>query len=122
MPVGQYPTPDIGGPTIAVLQKLPVEFPGSTSKEFKDGGASYGSSNPNGLQKWLLIHQGLTTAEATTLDNHWSSANGIYGGFTFRDPRTGTTYSDVHYESYEYPQHKRITMTERRTVLVKRPV
>src|SRR5207302_4699761 len=114
MPVSQYPTEDIGGPKIALIQKLPVTFPGATSKEFKDGGASYGLSNANGLQKWLILHQGLTTAEAATLDNHNASANGIYGGFTFKDPRTGVTYTDVHYETYEYPQHKRITMTERR--------
>lgn len=122
MSVGTYPSPEFGGPPIALIQKLPVTFPGARSKEFKDGGASYGLSNANGLQKWLIIHQGLTTAEGTTLDNHNVSANGIYGGFTFKDPRSGITYTDVHYESYDYPQHKRITMTERRTVLVKRPI
>lgn len=122
MPVGNYPTPEFGGPPIAVIQELPIEYPSVIEKIFKDEGASTGLSNANGVRRWLILHHGLFPAEATTLDNHNSSAKHNYEGFSFKNPRTGVTYTDVHYEEYEYPQHRRYTWTERRTVLIKRPI
>src|SRR5437899_660842 len=103
MPPGTYPTPANGGPKYAVLQDLPITYPGATVKEFKDGGSSYGLSNANGERKWLFIYDAITPAEAAVLDAHNQAANGIYAGFTFTHPRTLTVYSDVHYEEFTYP-------------------
>lgn len=128
MPVAQYPTPTVVapdvneiGPWIAVFQDLPIEYRGATVKEFKDGGASYGLANANGVLRFLIGYQGLFPVEVAILDAHYNSANGLFGGFNFRHPRTNVLYTDVHYESYEYPQHSKIYMQERNVILIKRP-
>lgn len=128
MPVSQYPTPfdaayptEPSGPIISIFQDLPVEYRGTIIKEFKDGGANFGESTANPTLRWLIKHVGLYVAETAVLDAHWIEARGLFSGFSFRHPRTDVLYSDVHYESYNYPEHRKIYMQERTTILIKRP-
>lgn len=128
MPVSQYPTPfnaahpaEPAGPIVAVVQSIPPDYRGTIVKEFKDGGANIGMSTENATLRFLLFYHGLFAAEVETLDNHWVEALGIAEGFNFRHPRTDILYTDVHYESFEYPEHRKIYMQQRRIILIKRP-
>jgi hypothetical protein len=128
MPVSQFPTPldpanpsEPDGPIYLLLQDYAPEYPSVIVHIFKDGGASYGLPNPFALFRWELFYDGHTAAAIETLDNHWVEAQGLFGGFNFRHPRTGTLYSDVHYESYERSSHTKFDIQSRRIVLIKRP-
>jgi len=128
MSIAQYPTPFVAahpsepaGPPILILQRLPTEFPGSTERVFKDGGATYAVANTSGVIRWDLSYDGLWASEVAALDTHHDLAFGSGEGFDFRDPRTGVLYNNVHYESYEYPQHTQYDIQARHVVLIKRP-
>lgn len=132
MAVAQYPTPDIGGPPIAIFQQLPDEATGLLVRTFKDGGNSVAAESLAVELRWDLLYQDgvgyLTPTEAAMLDSHVRSSVfsakesfSLYG-FNFRDPRSHILYTDVHYEVFEYPQHKKIKYTARHVVLVKRPM
>jgi len=135
MAVSQYPTPlyasqpsepDGPGPGGSSpcgykLQRLPDTYPGLVVKEMTDGGATYGGDTTNTIKRWRFTYTGLSTAQALVLDTHRAEAKDTLLGFTFRDPRTGTSYSDVHYESFEYPEHSYYPVQSRIVTLIKRP-
>jgi len=130
MPPAQYPTPfkaafpsEPAGPMYVKLLDLAIEYPGAVVKLFKDGGASIGLSNANGVLRFEFTYDGLTLAEAATLDGHVASAIFEFYGFQFRHPRTGTLYNDVHYEIYEpdHPVPNGMSQQSRHIILIKRP-
>lgn len=126
MSVPQYPTPTVfGGDTNVVgppiLKRLlqVVEFAG-TQKLFKDLGATYGLPSTSSVLRWELRYDGMDETQAGVLDTHWAAAQGIFGGFSFRDPKTSILYTDVHYESMT-ADHTKSWSQARTVVLVKRP-
>ena len=126
MPVSQYPTrahptypAEPAGPLHLKLNDLAPQY-FVVVKEFKDGGANLGLVNSNSVLRWEFTYDGLTNAEGAVLDAHYVEAQGTFGGFNFRHPRTLVLYSNVRYESYE-ADHSKIWSQSRRTVLVKRP-
>lgn len=135
MAVSQYPTPfsaahpsepDGPGPGGASLcgynlQRLPDEYLGIVVKTMVDGGAVYGADSTNVLKRWRFSYTGLSSTQAGVLDDHRAEAKDRLLGFVFRDPRTGTSYSDVHYEEFEYPAHEQYNNQTRIVTLVKRP-
>lgn len=135
MAVSQYPTPlsaahpsepdgpGPGGSSLCgyVLQQLPDEYPGLIEKVMIDGGSTRGGDTTNKVLRWRFTYTGLRATQAAVLDAHRAEAVDALLGFTFRDPRTGTSYSDVHYESYEYPAHQQYDVQTRIVTLVKRP-
>lgn len=140
MSVGQYPTPrssshssEPDGPGIASisptgtnicgynLQQLPNEYASVIVKPMVDNGATYGADSGSAVLRWKFTYTGLSATQAAVLDTHFASAKNQLLGFAFRDPRTDTMYSDVHYESYEYPPHTFYQSQSRIVTLVKRP-
>lgn len=130
MPPSQFPTPfnasfplEPSGPIISKLLDLPIEYPATVIKEFKDGGVSIGLSNVNGVIRIELTYDGLFESEAAVLDNHVESAKFQFYGFTFRHPRTGVLYNDVHYETFErdHPVPFGRNRQSRHIILIKRP-
>lgn len=135
MSVAQYPTPlnsahltepdgpGPGGTSLCgfKLERLVNEYPSVIVKLMVDGGATYGADSATAVARWRLTYTGMTAAQAAVLDAHHDSARHNLLGFDFRDPRTGTLYSDVHYESYEYPGHTLYSVQSRVVTLAKRP-
>ncbi len=126
MPVSQYPTrphasypAEPAGPPHAKLQDLPPQY-FVVVKEFKDGGANLGLVNSNSVLRWEFTHTNLTDAQGAVLDAHFVEAQGPFGGFNFRHPRTLVLYTNVRYESYE-KDHSKTWNQSRKTILVKRP-
>jgi hypothetical protein len=107
------------GPDHLILRDLVPEY-SVTIKEFKDKGRSYGQINTANAQRWELIYNGLTAAQAATLDAHYVDAQGQFESFSFRHPRTSVLHTDVHYESFER-SHEKIWSQSVRIVLVKTP-
>ena len=124
MSVAQFPTTDAGGRWISRLQDLPIEYAGVVIRTFKDGGSSFGAETTNGVLRWDLFYDGLTPTEAGVFDTHMQTAFFNLLPFSFKHPRTGTTYTDCHYETFEYPAHavqNGYHSQQRHIVLVKRP-
>lgn len=136
MSLGQFPAPynplhtgDPAGPGPRgtspcgfIMQQLPDEYPGLIEKVMLDGGATYGADTTNTIKRWQFTYTGLNQAQAAVLDTHRADAKGRLLGFSFRDWRTDTLYTDCHYESYEYPQHQNLDNQSRILTLIKRPV
>lgn len=131
MAAGQYPTrPNVlhpgepqGPPHLVLIDHVP-QWPSTVVKEFKDGGASIGLSNSNAVYRWEFQYDGLSMDESllAMLDAHYAAAEGQFGGFTFRHPRTNVLYQDVHYELYEEsPTHSSVGAIARHVILIKRP-
>ena len=128
MSTNQYPTnsivaPDdnVLGPQINKLLDLVPQY--STSfHEFKDLGRSYGLSNTSSSLRWELTYEGLDSTQAGVLDTHYASVKGIYTGFQFRHPRTGTLYTDVHYAEEMEVDHEKTWIQSRKVILTKTPV
>lgn len=130
MAVSQFPSPtshtvhagDPTGPPCQKITPLKTERPSNVFKEMVDGGGTYGADSANKVLRWELIFGGLTIAQAAQLDTHNDDAKDTLLGFSWRDPRTDTLYTDVHYESYER-DHSRLysNSQSRKMVLVKRP-
>lgn len=127
MPVSQYPTRfdpahsgEASGPDHLILIDVPPEYPALTMKLFKDGGAVYSLPSTNVVERWDLNYDGLSEEDAAILDNHRIEAMDQFESFSFRHPRTGILYTNVHYETYENPGHQIITCQSRHVVLVRR--
>lgn len=135
MSVAQYPTPysaahssepdgpGPGGtsPCGYILQRLPDEYGSVIVKEMTDKGATYGADTTNIVMRWQFTYTGLSAAQAAVLDGHRAAALDKLLGFNFRDPRTGTLYSNVHYDDYQYPAHVSYQSQSRIVTLIKRP-
>lgn len=114
---------------------LPEEFVvGRTI--FDDGGADYKLQNGGaGLKRWIIKYDGLTAAEAASLDAHlastfYSEDEGSAVGFNMRHHVPGTSWSDtsgtlyasVHYSPGGYKTvHSKTWSNAREIVLEKRP-
>lgn len=128
MPVSQFPTrynPDYPDDPVSlthlILVDHPPEWPAASIKTFKDGGATYSLQNTNYVLRWELSYDALTREDAEVLDNHYLEAQSIFGSFSFRHPRRGVLFTNVHYESFEYPAHEHVDCQSRHIVLIKRP-
>lgn len=101
----QYPDGvDIAGPTIAALNRQPVEF-AVTQTLFEDGGIDVNIS-PCGMLRWSLSYDCLTQTDVTTLKNHWNDARGTVEEFDFYDRQTSLTHL-VRYVSMEFGEHRK---------------
>ena len=137
MPPSQYPTPfnsahpgEPAGPGPwgtspcgFIFHEHELEYPSNIVKTMDDGGATYGASSTNAVRRWVISYTGLDPTQAGVLDAHYASAFGSLLGFSFRVPlsRGDTLYTDVHYESYQYPQHEKYPVQSRIVTLTKRP-
>ena len=113
----EYPTPSIAGPTINKLIDQPIQYE-RTVYEYEDGGVDV-NIQPCGMRRWVLIYEGLSAAEVTTLRTHYDDARGKVETFSFYHSRDATTYTGVQYESFQILKHERYWAKNVRVVLVK---
>lgn len=109
-----------GWPSLRQTDRYGAEYRSLVTKEFKDGGAALGLPVTTPMLRWIILYDGLYDSEAYMIDSHYLSANGMYDGFTFRHPRTGVLYSDVHYEKFTV-DHRKTWIQRREVTLLKRP-
>ena len=113
-------------PRPLVFYEMPETF-NVEFTEYDDKGRDFKlQSGGNGVKRWFIFYDGLTSAEAAILDAHMLSAkldeNGLSANsFNFRDRDTTTLYSGVRYERYERPAHKLKNIQTRTIQLVKFP-
>lgn len=91
-----YPVPSLGGPTYSSLLALPPLYALNVQR-FKTGGRDFRLKADAYILQWVIQYDFLTNANAATLDEHWVSARGHWAGFDFVDPRSGSTFRNVHY-------------------------
>lgn len=127
MSVADYPNTSTVGQTYLRYLKRPPNYDDITVvSKFEDQGADMLQTAASPPQIWELDYDGLTEAQAKVLDDHYASANGQYLGFQFVEPRnvpfttTGSTFTDVHYFSFE-KSHGKYWTQARKIVLIKRP-
>lgn len=116
-----FPMPATGGPKYRLFLQQEPEYHVTTSPEYGDGGKDTALRNTTPTRRWVIEYDGLTPAEATTLDDHFDSCYGTHLGFGFTDPRTSTVYANVKYDRYERAAHVKKISLRRRVVLIKRP-
>lgn len=109
------------GPIINIFVEVPPEFTGD-EQVYDDLGADYNEPAPVYVRRFRLLYNNKRKAEVAVLDAHWLAAHGRNFGFQFTHPQTGELISDVHYETYDRPDHTRQNEQERTIVLIKRPV
>jgi len=129
MSVSQFPTPasvahpaEPSGPYYLKLLQLPDEYAGIVVKVMVDGGATYGGDTTNVIRRWRLEYNGLTSTQLGVLTAHFTEALGILLGFNFRDPRSDTLFTDVHYEGEIQIDHTKTRSNSCNLTLIKRPV
>lgn len=88
---------------------------------FEDGSCEYNLPYPCGRRAFELTYDGLSTAEAQLLDDHFEEAEGKTKTFLFYDHIAGRLYSDCRYESYKVSQHKRFWSQGRQISIVRDP-
>lgn len=94
----------------------------SDRHDYEDGGASFTIRNDTAPIRWLIIYDGLLEDEAAIFDAHRADAFGEVYGFSLTNPRTGVTYTDVHYDEGFEEDHVLYQTINRRVIhLIKRP-
>lgn len=106
-----------GGPAAVKQMLLPPEFV-TTIFKFEDGGEDV-NVRPCGPQRWVLVYEGLTEAEAKILDDHFNLAKDGVNDFSFYYARAGASYSGVRYASYQVSPHVKYTILTRRIELIR---
>lgn len=129
MSAGAYPnTSTVGFTYTKYLKHRPDYDEITVEQKFEDAGADYLVTAASPPQRWTLIYDVLTETQAKVLDDHYASAMGQAIDFSFTEPRnvpwstTGSTYTGVHYESYEKDHGANLTIQIRKVTLIKRPV
>lgn len=118
--VGQYPTPDIGGPVWTTFVEQKPEFQ-VLIQQFEDGGADYNLSGTEPILRWRFYYGFLTEEEASILDSHNFLASDSTYPFSFRNPRTGVLYTGCHYEQFDVGDREKKWLSNRTIMIVKRP-
>ena len=127
MAIAEFPLPSVSGsnPMPLVWYQMPSIFQVGFT-EYDDGGRDFKLQNGGtGIRRWFLFYDGMDATKAAILDAHMLlaklDADGLSANsFNYRD-RDATLYSNVRYERYERPQHKKIWIQARTIQLVKFP-
>lgn len=113
----------IVGPMWLKMHPFQPDYAEVTDKHvYEDAGASFVSRNDTATLRWLLEYDGLSDLESDVLDAHRAEAFGELFGFTFVNPRTGGSVSDVHYDESFDEDHSKVGINKRVIRLIKRPV
>lgn len=118
--VGQYPTPDIGGPGYNKFIVQKPEFQ-TLMQPFEDGGADYNLAGDEPILRWFFYYGYLSETEAAILDTHNLAACDTTFSFDFRDPRTNVLYNGCHYEQFDIGDREYKWLSNRTITIVKRP-
>lgn len=129
MPPGAFPSSTTVGRKPNKYLKHDLDWKSITVESiFEDQGAKRNQNAPTPPQRWTLEWRGLSETMAKVLDDHYDSAGGPFAGFSFTEYRdypwtgtTGSTFTDVHYESYTRDFNRALWNHTRTIVLIKRP-
>jgi hypothetical protein len=112
----------ISGPRWNKMHIYQPEYDDVTDEHvYEDGGNSFVLRNDSAPIVFLCEYQpNLSAVNAGILDAHRAEAFGKAFGFDFLDPRTGTTYTNVHYLEWS-EDHARTWRQSRIVKLIKRP-
>lgn len=128
---GAYPIPGastsygIGPPWLKLHQYQPDYKQVTSRHDYEDGGASFVTFNSVAPIIWLIEYDGLDGGAAqnfAAIDAHRADAFGEVYGFSFTNPYTNVTYTDVHYMQEFEEDHKKTWINKRTIRLIKRPV
>lgn len=97
------------------LLQLADEYPGVVVKPMMIG-ATRGADSTSRVRRWQLEYDGLSSTDAGTLVTHKDSAKFQLLPFDFVDPRTATTFTNCHYESFTIDHTK--TWSQKVTVVL----
>lgn len=112
------------GPRTARYEVEEIEYPTDIGTPYKDGGTDYNLKADTVTRRFTLDYKTkgfVTETEAAILDAHWEQAKGRTYGFDFYDKKSGTVYTDVHYESFEKGHGEKHIIQFRMVKLIKRP-
>lgn len=110
------------GPMWLKMHPFQPDYSGVIERhDYEDRGASFVSHSDEGVLRWLIEYDGLEIDEVAVLDGHRAEAFGELFGFSFINPRTGVTFTDVHYDESFEEDHSKIWINQRVIHLIKRP-
>lgn len=112
-----FPFPSIGGPQYKRFQEMEPSW-GEFEVEFPDKVKIANTAQTSGIRHFQIDYEGLTEAEARTLDQHYISTRGGIS-FSMTVPRTGEALTKVRYEKYEVVPHTKKWAQIRRVILIK---
>lgn len=127
--MADYPNTATVGQKYAKYIKHPKDFAEITVfSVYEDKGADANESASDAPQRWTLIYNNLTQAQAKVIIDHYN-ANRLSGTFNFQEPRndpwthtTGNTVTGVQYEvPVEQPEHDHFDIQSLIVRLIKRP-
>jgi len=114
------PTPSAlptGGIKFTYFQEIEGEW-GEHGQPFPDGVPNFTTIQTAAVRKFDVEWDGLTEAEAQTMDAHFDSTSGGLK-FTITHPHTSETITGVRYESYNRTEHEKVWAQKRTARLVK---
>lgn len=129
---GPYPIPGlitahgVGPPWLKMHEFQPDYNAVVSAHLYEDSGASFVAFNDTGPILFAIDYDGLDGVYGAgldyhVLDSHRADALGQVYGFTFTNPRTNITYTDVHYDSQFDEDHRKTWINKRTIHLIKRP-
>lgn len=104
------------GPYALRLFDQPTEYK-VERYEYEDGGVDV-NVQPCGLRSWVLVYEGLSESDITTLRTHWNDARGMVEEFNFYHRRDATLYASVKYKEFKIGKHPKKWANSARVVLV----
>lgn len=125
MPLGSpgvFPLPAAGGPPYLYFHQFQPAWSEIVDKHiYDDSSASVVMRNDSGPIRWTIRYDGLTAAQAATLDAHLNDAGGEAFGFSLTNPRTLTVYTNVHYDGEYGEDHTKTWSNSREIHLIQYP-
>ena len=112
-----FPLPSVGGPQFTMFKEVTPQW-SEFGQAFGDGKPWFGTIQTTRIRYFEVEWDGLSSADATTLDNHHNSTRGILS-FTVTVPRTAEVITNVRYASYTRSSHTRYWSQSRSARLVK---
>lgn len=113
-----FPLPANGGPQYKRFQEMKGDW-GQFGGAFPDGNERFNTIQTARVRRFEIDYEGLDQAQAKVLDDHFYSTRGGIS-FTITHPRTGEIITGVRYESYKYPEHRRV-WAQQRSILLRKP-
>lgn len=115
--IGAFPLSAAGGPQHAYFQEVSGDWR-EYGQRFPDGKSAHNTILSSPIRRFICRWDGLTQAEAATLDAHFHSTRGGLK-FTVTHPRTAEVVTGVRYRSYRRSAHRKIWSQAREAELVK---
>lgn len=115
--IAAYPLPANGGPRPAYFQEVDGDW-GEHTQKFADGTSQANTIQNSPIRIFRAEYEGLSEAEANTLDAHYHSTR---GGLKFQltHPYTSEVINGVRYREYSRSNHEQLWSQARSVELIK---